>query len=448
MADVAVGEIEVPASGILKRHIAACVVGNALEFYDFTTYSFFAVQIGHALFPGKDPFANLMLSLAGFGVGFVSRPIGGVVIGAYGDRAGRKPAMLLSFYLMGIAILGLALVPSYATIGMAAPLLAVLCRLLQGFALGGDVGPTTAFLIESAPVERRGFYTSLQYASQGIAIAAGGLVGFILASLLDPASLDSWGWRLAFLLGAAVLPFGLYVRRTLPETFEPTSRAARATWRDLKGHARVIVLGLLMLGSATIAIYTLNNMTPYATAFLHMQVNISFAATLVLGICNFLFSFPGGIVSDRIGRKPVMIWPRVALLLVSWPLFAMLASRRDTGWLLGATAIITALNAFSSAASFVAIAESLPTALRSGALAVIYAVAISVFGGTTQLIETGLIHITGNVLAPAWYLMGATTVGIAAMLVMKETAPVRTKASSFAHAKLSEDVRGSAGSRS
>ncbi|HEY5047246.1 MAG TPA: MFS transporter [Rhizomicrobium sp.] len=426
MAEAAVGDIEVPAVGILKRHIAACVIGNALEFYDFTTYSFFAVQIGHALFPGRDPFDNLMLSLAGFGAGFISRPLGGIVIGAYGDRAGRKPAMLLSFALMGFAILGLALVPSYARIGLAAPAAAVFFRLLQGFALGGDVGPTTAFLIEAAPPARRGFYASLQYASQGLAIAVGGLVGTVLASTLDTASLEGWGWRLAFLLGAAVLPFGLYVRRTLPETFATAGgRRAPAARPNLKQHARIIVLGFFMLASGTIAIYTLNNMTPYATTFLHMRVNISFAATLVLGIGSFLFSFPGGAVSDRLGRKPVMIWPRVALLLLTWPLFAMLALHRDAPWLLGATIVVTALNAFGSAAGFAALAEALPREMRSGALSVIYALAISLFGGTTQLIETWLIHATGNVLAPAWYLMGATLIGIAAMAMMRETAPAR-----------------------
>ena len=164
MTTTTVDKFEASPLPVLRRHVFAATIGNALEFYDFTTYSFFAVQIGHALFPGRTPFENLMLSLAGFGAGFISRPLGGVVIGAYGDRAGRKPAMLLAFLLMGIGVVGLALVPTYAAIGMAAPVLAVTCRLLQGFALGGNVGPATAYLIEAATPERRGFYTSLQFA--------------------------------------------------------------------------------------------------------------------------------------------------------------------------------------------------------------------------------------------------------------------------------------------
>ena len=423
MAEAALADIDVPVAVIRKRHILAAVAGNALEFYDFTTYSFFAVQIGHALFPARSAFENLMLALAGFGAGFISRPLGGIVIGAYGDRAGRKPAMVLAFTIMGFGILGMALVPPYAQIGMAAPVLAVCFRLLQGFALGGNVGPATAYLIEAASPQRRGLYTALQFASQGFAIAMGGLVGTILASVLDAASLESWGWRLAFLLGAVVLPFGFYVQRTMPETFEARSAGKRASWRDLKVHARAIVLGLLMLASATIATYTLNNMTTYATAFLHMRVNVSFAATLVLGVGTFLFSFPGGSWSDRLGRRPIMIWPRVALMLLCVPLFALLAAHRDPAWLLGVTVAITALNALSSAAGFAALAEMLPRELRSGALAVIYAVAISIFGGTTQLMETWLIHATGNVLAPAWYLTASTIVGVIAMALMRETAP-------------------------
>jgi MFS transporter, MHS family, citrate/tricarballylate:H+ symporter len=425
MVDSVASIIEAPTQGVLKRHVFAAVAGNALEFYDFTTYSFFAVQIGHALFPGRTAFENLMLSLAGFGAGFVSRPLGGIVIGAYGDRAGRKPAMLLAFLLMGIGVVGLALVPTYAAIGMAAPVLAVSFRLLQGFALGGNVGPATAYLIEAAKPERRGLYTSLQFASQGFAIAMGGLVGTILSSLLDSASLESWGWRFAIVLGAVVLPFALYVRRTLPETFEARAAGLRASWSDLTGHLRVIALGIAMLAAATVATYTLNNMTPYATVFLHMRVNVSFAATLALGVGTFLFSFPGGLWSDKVGRKPLMIWPRVAMFFATWPLFAMLAHHRDAPWLLGVTVIITIFNALCAGPIFAAIAESLPRELRSGALAVIYAVSISAFGGTTQLMETWLIHATGNVLAPAWYLMGASFVGIVAAVLARETAPAK-----------------------
>ena len=179
-----------------RKQVAAVAAGNALEFYDFVTYSFFAVQIGRSLFPG-DAAHSLIYSLATFGVGFVSRPLGGLIIGRMADRGGRKPAMILSFSLMGAGLVGLALTPSYAAIGMAASVIAVLCRLIQGFALGGEVGPNAAFLMEAAPPHRRGFYLSIHLATADLATLFAGLVGFLLSSLLEPSQLDSWGWRVA-----------------------------------------------------------------------------------------------------------------------------------------------------------------------------------------------------------------------------------------------------------
>ena len=201
-----------------KKQIAAVSAGNALEFYDFLTYSFFAVQIGEALFPGRSDDTKLLFSLATFGVGFVTRPLGGFVIGRFADRRGRKPAMILTFTLMGIAIVGLSLTPSYAMIGMAAPVIAVLFRMLQGFALGGEVGPNTAFLVEAAPPNRRGFYVSLQFATQNFSILMAGAIGLLLSSMLSPAALTDWGWRAAFLVGAMIVPFTIMIRRSLGET--------------------------------------------------------------------------------------------------------------------------------------------------------------------------------------------------------------------------------------
>jgi MHS family citrate/tricarballylate:H+ symporter-like MFS transporter len=197
-----------------KSQVAAVSAGNALEFYDFLTYTFFAVQIGEALFPGSGD-ARLLLSLATFGVGFVTRPLGGFVIGRIADRRGRKPAMILSFSMMGIAIVGLALTPSYAMIGMAAPVIAVLFRMLQGFALGGEVGPNTAFLVEAAPPDKRGFYVSLQFATQNFSILIAGSVGLLLSSALSASALVSWVWRGALLFCALIVPFSIAIRLML-----------------------------------------------------------------------------------------------------------------------------------------------------------------------------------------------------------------------------------------
>jgi MFS family permease len=425
MADAAVSAMEMPAEGILKRHVAAACIGNALEFYDFIVYTTFANQIGQALFPGDTPFKKLMLSLAGFGVGFLSRPLGGYVIGRYGDRVGRRPAMLLAFMLMGASILGMALVPSYATIGIAAPLLTVTFRLLQGFALGGNVGPTTAYLVEAARPEHRGFYCSLQFASQGLAVFVGGVIGTILSNLLDADSLASWGWRAAFLLGALVMPFGWYIRNHLPETFE--KRAPEAPAASLMPHARDILLGFLMAGSATIGIYTLTNMTTYATTSLHMAVNLSFAATAIVGLGTLVFSPIGGALSDIYGRKLLSIWPRAVLAVAAIPLFFMIAGNRTAFWLLSATLLMTALNGIGNTASFASLTEALPKQSRSGAFGIVYALAISIFGGSTQPIETWLSHKTGNLLVPAWYLTAAMIVGVVAAALMRETAPAKVR---------------------
>jgi len=238
-------------SGLKRSQIAAVAAGNALDFYDFVTYSFFAVQIGRTLFPG-DASQSLILSLATFGVGFVSRPLGGWVIGRMADRRGRKPAMILSFTLMGIGIVGLALTPSYHAIGITASILAVAFRLLQGFALGGEVGPNAAFLLEAAPPHRRGFYLSIHLATADVSVLFAGLVGLALSSWLSPAQLDAWGWRVAFLIGASIVPFGLALRRTLEETL-PDEAKQPAPPGSLKPLLITAAAGMLILGAGPIS---------------------------------------------------------------------------------------------------------------------------------------------------------------------------------------------------
>ena len=411
-------------TAISRRHVVAAVAGNALEFYDFTAYTFFAIQIGQSFFPSKSAFVSLMLSLGTFGAGFLSRPIGGLIIGAYADRRGRKPAMVLSFLLMGAGILVLALTPSYAAIGIAAPLIVIAARVVQGFALGGQVGPATAYLLEASALETRGFYTTLQYASQGLAALVGGLVAVALASALSAAHLESYGWRIAFLLGAVVLPFGFAMQRALPETLAiaATDSAPRDNIRD---HLRTATLGVLMLGSSTIAVYTMYYLPTFAQSELHMRASVASATGVVFGFCNLVFSLLSGWLSDRIGRKPVMIVPRVVLTVVIVPLFLWLLAYPSGTVLLTLTAIVAALATFSSAANLVVIAEMLPASLRSGMLGTIYAVAIAFFGGSAQLVEAWLVKLTGSAMAPAWYLTVAAAIGLAAMFLVPETAPVK-----------------------
>jgi MFS transporter, MHS family, citrate/tricarballylate:H+ symporter len=413
---------------VRKRHVAAAVAGNALEFYDFTTYAFYAAPIGRAFFPSSSPLVSLMLSLATFGAGFVTRPLGAIVIGRYADRAGRRPAMLLSFILMGVALLILGLCPGYATIGPWASAIVVIARLVQGFALGGEVGPTTSFLLEAAPPHRRGLYTAFQSISQNAAALVAGVVGLTLASVLAPAQMDAFGWRIALLLGTVVLPFGLAVRRTLPETLhahDPIAPHAEAHRQLTGGQLRVIACSIAILCGGTVATYIQSYLTTYTSVILNMKVNVAFGATVTYGITGIVSNVIGAQLSERYGRRIVMIGPRIVLALAIIPGFWLLAHNRDGATLVGMTAFMTLCASTSGGAMMAAIAESLRKTNRAATFSIIYAGPIVVFGGSTQLLVTWLIQQTGSVLAPAWFYLTATLVSLVGMVALRESAPAQ-----------------------
>jgi len=272
--------------GLSKKVVVAAVLGNALEFFDFAAYAFFAVYIGQAFFPASTPFASLLLSLGAFGVGYVFRPLGGVLIGAFADRAGRRPAMLLTIVLITTGTVGLALTPSYSSIGLAAPVIVVLCRLVQGLAIGGEVGPASAFLIEIAPTDRRGLYGSWQLASQGLAALAAGTIGLVLSLLLDKADLAAWGWRVPFLLSLLLVPVGLYLRRMMPETLEKRAATAPSWGAALVRQVRLLVLAVLIILGGTVSTYVGVYMTTYAIATLHLPPSTALTATVVGCACS------------------------------------------------------------------------------------------------------------------------------------------------------------------
>ncbi len=421
----------VPAPVIKRRHVAAAVAGNALEFYDFTTYSFFSIAIGHAFFPAGalagTEFGSLMLSLGTFFAGFLLRPVGGIVLGHYADRVGRRPAMLISFTMMGLAILALALIPPYSSIGLAAPILAIAARLTQGFALGGEVGPSTAYLVEGAPASRRGLYASWQSASQSVSSMVGGTVGLVLALALTQADLDFYGWRVAFILGALTLPFGLYIRRSLPESLHAPDHLPEAEGAGLiaglRGHSRVAILALVILLGGTVATYVLNYMTTFAQSTLHMAASPSYAATLVSGVVGIAASLAGGLLSDLYGRRLLMVGSRGIFVLLAYPIFMLIVQQRSTAALLFGTALLSLLLNVSSGAFYVAFIEVLPKRVRGSIFGTVYATSITIFGGSTQPMIAWLIHVTGNPMAPAWYLLAAISMSLVAMYLMPESAP-------------------------
>jgi len=415
------------------RHVAAVTAGNALEFYDFLTYAFFAAQIGRTFFPSADAAGSLLASLATFGAGFLMRPVGALTIGRMADKIGRKPAMLLSFTLMGVAMVGLALTPAYRAIGIAAPILAIVFRLIQGFALGGEIGPNTAYLIEAAPPHRRGLYVSFQYMSQDGSILVAGLVGYALSSLMSDAALDAWGWRIAFLLGAVIVPFGLLLRRELAETLPPKAPGSRTPAPAVTARlGRIVALGVVMLAGGTTVSYVMDYLTTYATATLHMATKVGFLATIFLGLTGLIFDPIGGWLSDRFGRKRTMLIPWTVLLLATLPGFFLLSSLRSATVLVGLSVVLTIAASLSTTSVLVSVTESIPARIRAGSLGLIYAFAISVFGGSTQFTVAWLTGLTHNPLAPAWYMSVCVAVALLAMFAVPETAPGRAKAATAA----------------
>lgn len=414
--------------GLPAHQIAAVAIGNALSFYDFVCYAFFATQIGNSFFPSQDPTTSLLASLATFGVGFFTRPLGGLVIGRMADRIGRKPAMMLSFSLMGLGIVGLALTPSYQSIGIAAPILFILFRLIQGFALGGEVGPTTAYLVEAAPPLKRGFYAAISYATQDGGVLVAGIIGTVLASTLSADALTDWGWRVAFLFGASIVPFGLYVRRQLPETLDEEPGQTPVT---LAPYLRIAIFGLMMILTGTVCNYAIEYMTTYAINTLHMDTAVAFGATVVIGIFSVTFDLISGWTTDRFGRKPVMIIPYAALFLLAFPAFYFISHHHTAFALYAVSALLASLQCWGGGPTLTVVTESLPRRIRAGAVAVIYAVSIAAFGGTTQFMITWIIKLTGNPLAPAFYMMGGIAIGLIAMISIRETAPIKTGVMEF-----------------
>ncbi len=409
------------------KAVGAVALGNMLEFYDFITFSFFAVDIGRAFFPSKDPTTSLLSSLAVFWSGFLMRPLGGVVIGAMADRAGRKPAMVLTIAMMALGMLMLAATPGVATIGIAAPIIVIAGRLIQGFALGGEVGPSTAYLLEAAPQKQRAFFASWQTASQGVAAILAGLISLALSLSLSKASLDSWGWRVPFFLGIAIVPVGILIRSHLPETAgegeDPD--AARSSMDVLRllvvEHGPRLMLTLLVIMAATVSFYIGANMPTYAQSSLKFSKAASDGVTLALGFASLGFTLLGGWLADRFGRRPVMVLPRAALVVVAIPAFWLAVHQPHPTTIYGVVILLSALSSISTAAIIVAVPEALPRNVRSAGLSIVYALSVSLFGGSAPWVVTKLIALTQDKVAPAYYLAATSLIGAVAAFMLPET---------------------------
>jgi MFS family permease len=329
--------------------------------------------------------------------------------------------MMLTIGLITLGTLGLAITPSYATIGVAAPILIVLARLIQGFALGGEVGPSTALLIEGAPRGKLGLYTSWQLGGQGMSACFGGIVGVVLATTLTPDELQAWGWRVPFFIGLLILPIAVFIRSRLPETIAAEEREtsnAKLFFDVFTTHRKIVILAIFMILAGTVSTYLGNYMTTYAITTLGLPSSTGLAATVMVGAATLAGALFGGWLSDRYGRRWVMITPRIATLFLVYPSFQFLVASPGLGRLLSVTAFLAILTAMSSTAGITLIPELLPRGLRSTIIAVSYALGVAIFGGTTQFVITWLIHETGNPLAPAMYVMVASVITLIAMFML------------------------------
>ncbi|MGO4811354.1 MFS transporter [Cupriavidus sp. 2MCAB6] len=416
-----------------RRAIAAITIGNGLEFYDFTVYSFFAVMIGRLYFPVEGALGQLMLSLATFGVGFVARPLGGVLIGLYADRVGRKPAMTLTLWMMGLGSALFVVAPTYAQAGLFAPALIVLARLVQGFAIGGEMGASTALLMEYADDNSRGYFGSWQLFSQGVSVLLGSLVGLLLTNTLAPAALESWGWRLPFLLGILVIPVGLYIRRHLDETADPATVGAHGTAGEraglaevFVGHGRAVMAGVLITIGGTSATYiVLHYMTSYAVTVLKMPLSLGMGAGCLAALVQLSLSACAGRLSDRVGRKPAILWSRLAMLLLIYPAFLLINAHPTLEVLLLAVAVLALTLVFNVVPSVVLLTELFPRRIRATGLSVVYCIGVLVFGGFAQFLATWLIDLTGSRNAPALYVIGCGIVSLVGLAMVRETAGKR-----------------------
>jgi MFS family permease len=417
-----------PQSAPKPYQIAAAVIGNALEWYDFIVFGFFAVIISRLFFPADSQYASLLFTTATFGVGFFMRPVGGILLGIYADRRGRKAALLVVIASMTAAIGLIAFAPTYAAIGIGAPLIIVVARLLQGFSAGGEFASATAFLIETAPAGRRGFYGSWQMVGQGLAVLIGAILGAVLTKTLSPEAIDGWGWRIPFLFGLVIGPVGLYIRSSLSETqaflrSDQASQSRGAAGRALTSHIKQILVCFGIVVSGTISFYVILVYIPtFARTQLQLPLDQAFLAQAIGLACEVAVIPICGALSDRIGRKPVMIASLLLSLLVTYPLFVWVSSSPSFSSLLIMQVVLCGLFGIGNGPVSTALGEQFPTRVRSTALAIGYNVAVMLFGGFAQFFVTWLIHATGTPIAPAFYLMFGSAVGLFAVLFLTERA--------------------------
>jgi MHS family proline/betaine transporter-like MFS transporter len=405
--------------------LLAVTLGNMLEWYDFAVYAFLTAVIAKVMFPAGNATASLLLSAGTFGVGFLTRPVGALVFGTLADRRGRKFALLVTFGMMGGATLAIGVIPSFATIGIVAPLLVVLARLLQGLATGGAMGSATSMLTEHAPPGRVGYFGSWQAAGQAGALLLGALAAAIVSATLSPEQLTTWGWRVPFLASVVIVPLSLYIRSRVdePEAFVRQERVASSPlsllWRNYSG-AVARGFGITIIWTVSTYFFFV-----YVPLYAHTMLGLPMSTTLFsnsLALALMLVTSPlAGHLSDRFGRYPVMVTAALAIVLLILPGFDFLLNHPQAPALASFQAVSAVLAALFIGPAPAAIAELFPIGVRSSGVGVAYNFSVTVFGGFAPVIATGLVARTGNPLSPTWYVLFSCGVSLVALLLTLRT---------------------------
>jgi MHS family citrate/tricarballylate:H+ symporter-like MFS transporter len=405
------------------RTVFTVTSGNFLEMFDFFLFGFYATSIAKAFFPAHDELSSLLKTFMTFGAGFLMRPLGALVLGAYIDRVGRRKGLILTLGLMAMGTLLIAFVPGYATIGGFAPLLVLIGRLLQGFSAGVELGGVSVYLSEYAPPARKGFFVSWQSASQQFAIVAAAALGYLLESILDSAALEAWGWRIPFATGCLIVPALFMIRRSLRETDAFKHRSLRLKPREilatLLANRGLVIGGMFLASFSTVSFYLITVYTPtYGKTVLHLTSRDSLVITLCVGLSNFIWLPIMGSVSDRIGRRAVLLFPTVAALFTAYPALRWLGQSPTFGHMLGVELWLSFLYASYNGAMVVALTELMPSDVRTSGFSLAYSLATALFGGFTPAVSTALIEWTGESASPAIWMMLAAAFGLGATLVL------------------------------
>ena len=398
--------------------------GNFLEMYDFMVFGYYAAAIGNAFFPSGNPFVSLMLSLMTFGAGFLMRPLGAIVLGAYTDLHGRRAGLILTLGLMSVGIISIACMPGYGTIGLIAPLLVLTGRLLQGFSAGMELGGVSVYLSEIATPGHKGFYVSWQSASQQVAVMFAALLGVVLSSILPPQKMMLWGWRVPLLLGCVIIPFLFRLRRSLQETDEFVARKHKPNISEilhsLTASWRIVIVGTMLVTMTTVSFYMITAYTPtFGSSVLHLASMDSLIVTLCVGASNLFWLPVMGALSDRVGRRPLLFVCTTLMLVTAYPMMLWLVREPSFSRLLAVELWLSFIFGSYNGAMVVFLTEIMPVSVRTSGFALAYSLATAIFGGFTPAISTYLIHVTGNRAIPGLWLSFAAACGLVAALIAR-----------------------------